>query len=344
MPCATSACLWHTALRAVPAALEACSGSDIVRSAAARKGRVLVSLPGILLPSSAGAIGHISGLNSGRPVLELPASGGGVLRLRGTLVRPASTVLSLSCDGSKRTVTCLDAFQAMIAFTGAELGPAAAGAEEATESAAGGAEAPALASAAGPRVPPACSAPGGHIGCGRPFSGTEAAATAGVEASALAAPSSPGSTEPGDDDGADAGVDGERRRAGADAAARRGAALGGRNRAATGDRGAAVEWRCAPAEPDAEGEPGDAEDCNSGETAGATDTPSSRPHRAAKRPRSSSSSSSSAGPGTERLFEVLSKRFESAVPLRAQAKRQPHQDAERDLHSTNVDRHAPEQE
>lgn len=145
------------------AAVEACSGSDVTRSVAARKGRVLISFPGVMLPSCAGQIGELQGLQSAQPrmVIRQP---GGVIELQGSLVRPASSVLTLSCDGSKRTVACQDVFSAMIAFTKAVWRPDDEG------------DTSALPPRYGEKkfVPPVCASHG-HIGCGRPVSEEEAA-------------------------------------------------------------------------------------------------------------------------------------------------------------------------
>jgi hypothetical protein len=139
------------------AGVEACSSADIVRSTVVRKGRVLVSLPGVFVPSQGGTIGRLEGIHSGNPVLVLDLPGGGALRLQGAILRPAAPVLSLHCDGSKGTVSCQDTFPAVIAFSRvvSHSDPSSLpGPPEALKEA-------------------AC-APAQHAGCGEPFTAAEA--------------------------------------------------------------------------------------------------------------------------------------------------------------------------
>lgn len=130
-----------------------------------------MSFPGILLPSEAGTIGEIQGLNTGQPrmVLQQPD---GVLTLQGVLVRPASGVLCLSCDGSKHAVSCQDIFTAMIAFVKASWKPTVASGPTGDSAAQAGPSG--VARRRQPFVPAGCVSHG-HIGCGRPAEAEEAA-------------------------------------------------------------------------------------------------------------------------------------------------------------------------
>ena len=117
--------------RAPSGALIACDSNDVVKTAKnQRKNRVLIQLPGLLSPLSAGAIGTLKNIDGETPSLSLDLPDGSKLELTGRRQTSSRAFMSLKMGDDVLGVK--DVFETLIVFdcdqdlTDAQAGDASA--------------------------------------------------------------------------------------------------------------------------------------------------------------------------------------------------------------------------